>query len=107
MACTQAGKQPIWLKRALTQLGYHNIPSALSCDNMESIDLSENPRIGDRSKHIDIAYHFIRELVENGTITILHVPGEVNPADICTKALPGPKYEFLKSLIGISSASTV
>ena len=47
MACTQAAKQHIWLKRALTELGYHNIPSALSCDNMGSIDLSENLRIGD------------------------------------------------------------
>ena len=81
-------------------------PSALSCDNLGTINLTENPRISDRSKHIDIAYHFIRELVENGTITILHVPGEVNSADIYTKVLPGLQYEFLKLLIGISSAST-
>jgi hypothetical protein len=99
MACTQAAKQHIWLKRALTELGYHNIPSALSCDNMGSIDLSENPRIGDRSKHIDIAYHFIRELVEIGALTILHIPSKLNPADLCTKALPGPQHEFLKGLI--------
>ena len=99
MAYTQAAKQYIWLKQALTELGYHNIPSALSCDNMGSIDLSENPRIRDRSKHIDIAYHFIRELVEMGALTILHILSKLNPADLCTKALPGVQHEFLKSLI--------
>ena len=89
----------------MSKLGCHYIHSALSCDNLGAIDLTENQRIGDRSKYIDIAYHFIHELIENGTIMILHVPGEVNPADICTKALPGPQYEFLKSLIGILSES--
>ena len=111
MACSQAAKYHIWLECALTklscetELSCHYIHSALSCDNLGTIDLTENPRIGDRSKHIDIAYYFICELGENGTITILHVPGKVNPTDICTKALSGPQYEFLKSLIGISSAS--
>ena len=66
---------------------------------MGSIDYSENPRIGNRSKHIDIAYYFIRELVEMGALTILHIPSKLNPTDLCTKALPGPQYEFLKSLI--------
>ena len=89
----------------MSKLGCHYIHSALSCDNLGTIDLTENQRIGDRSKYIDIAYYFICELIENGTITILHVPGEVNPANICTKALPSPQYAFLKSLIGISSAS--
>ena len=99
MACTQAAKQYIWLKRALTELGYYNIPSALSCDNMESIDLSENLRIGDQSKHIYIAYHFICELVKMEALTILHIPSKLNPTDLCTKALPGLQHEFLKSLI--------
>ena len=99
MPCTQAAKQHIWLKRALTELGYYNISSTLSCDNMGSIDLSENPRIGDQSKHINIAYHFICKLVEMGALTILHILSKLNPTDLCTKALPSPQYEFLKSLI--------
>ena len=90
MACSQAVKHHIWLEWALSELGCHYIHSALSCDNLGTIDLTKNPCIGDRSKHIDIAYHFVHELVENGKITILHVPGEVNPVDICPKALPGP-----------------
>ena len=96
MVCTQAAKHHIWLERALIELCYHNIPSALSCDNKGSIDLTENARIGDRSKHIDIAYHFIRELVENGALTILHIPSKLNPADLCTKAYHGLKTGQLK-----------
>ena len=45
----------------------------------------------------------IRELVENGTITILNIPSDFNLAHICTMALPGPKYEFLETLIGLTS----
>ena len=94
MAYSQAAKHYMWLQQVLTELGYetelgyHYIYSALSCNNLSTIDLTENLCIGDRSKHIDITYHFIHELVEHGTITILHVPGKVNPTDICTKALP-------------------
>ena len=88
-----------------TELSCHYIHSALFCNNLGTIHLTENLRIGDKSKHIDIAYHFIHELVEKRTIIILHVPSEVNPADICTKVLPSLQYEFLKSLIEILSVS--
>lgn len=90
-----SAKQQIWLQNALRELSIKDIPSALSCDNVSSIDLSHNPRISDRSKH-NIAYHHIRELVNSGILTLLHIPGERNPADICTKALPGPRFSYLK-----------
>ena len=52
MACSQAAKHHIWLEHALTELGCQTEPdyiySALSCDNLGTIDLTENPRIGDR-----------------------------------------------------------
>ena len=71
----------------MNELGLKDIPSALSCDNNGAKDLAHNPRVGDCSKHIDIAYHFTRELVEKGELTILRIDSDDNPADICTKAL--------------------
>nr|GEV85812.1 zinc finger, CCHC-type [Tanacetum cinerariifolium] len=56
--------------------------------NCGAIALGRNPVFHRRSKHIDIRYHFIRECVENGHINVEHVSGELQTADILTKALP-------------------
>ena len=64
------------------------------CDNQGTIDLVRNPRISDRSKHIDIAYHHVRDLYTTGKLTPQHIPGTDNPADICTKMLSGPKFKI-------------
>ena len=87
MALCMAAKQYIWLKNALNELALKDIPSALSCDNNGANDLAYNPRVGDSSKHINVQYHFTKELVEHGELTILHIDSDDNPADICTKAL--------------------
>ena len=82
-----AAKQHIWLKNALNELGLKHIPSALSYDNNSINDLAHNPRVGDYSKHIDVQYHFTRELVECSELMILRIDSNDNSADICTKAL--------------------
>ena len=88
MSLSNTAKHHLWTMRALKELLKDFIPEAIRCDNTGAIDISENHRINDRSKHIDIHYHFVRELVEAGTITVLHIDGKDNLADVCTKALP-------------------
>jgi len=63
------------------------------------MNLTNNPRISDKSKHIDIAYHHIRDLVEKGDINLFHVASEDNLADICTKALPRPQFCNLREKV--------
>jgi hypothetical protein len=58
------------------------------CDNKAPIDIAYNHKIVERSKHIDIAYHLVRENVESGRISLLQVESAENLADICTKELP-------------------
>lgn len=60
-----------------------------------AIDLANNPKLNDATKHIDISYHSTRELVEDGFLTLAHVPSSNNLADICTKGVPGPRLEHL------------
>lgn len=57
------------------------------CDNMSAINISKNLVLHSRTKHIDIRYHFIRELVESGTVQIDHITTENQIADIFTKVL--------------------
>nr|GEZ36466.1 ribonuclease H-like domain, reverse transcriptase, RNA-dependent DNA polymerase [Tanacetum cinerariifolium] len=89
MAATGAACQALWLKRLLSELtGWEEERITLKVDNILAIALVRNPVFLGRSKHIDIRYHFIRECVENGHINVEHVSGELQRADILTKALP-------------------
>ena len=72
----------MWLKNNLNKLGLKDIPSTLSYDNNGVNDLAYNPQVRDRSKHLDIQYHFTRELVKHGKLTILYINSNNNPADI-------------------------
>ena len=60
-------------------------PVVVHVDNKGAIDLAKNPVHHDRSKHIDIKYHFIRDCVKNNNIQIVHVPTVENVADLMTK----------------------
>lgn len=95
MALAMCVKQHIWMQRGIKEFIKTPVPSAVFCDNMAAIDIANNPKLNDRTKHIDIAYHFTRQYVEDGTIQLLHVASKDNLADICTKALPRPTYSHL------------
>ena len=97
MAISMTAKHYLWTTRAITELLGKPIPAAIRNDNTGALDICSNHRINDRSKHIDIHYHWIRELVEHGQITIIHVDTKDNLADICTKPLARPTHEYLIS----------
>jgi hypothetical protein len=70
-------------------------------DNQGTIAMTENPIISDRSKHINVKYHFARDLVEDKTIKITYCPTQHNIADIFTKSLPRPQHQYLTGLLGL------
>ncbi|GJS49538.1 zinc finger, CCHC-type containing protein [Tanacetum coccineum] len=102
MAATAAAYQALWLKRLLSELtGWEEERITLKVDNVSAIALVRNPVFHGRSKHIDIRYHFIRECVENGHINVEHVSGELQRADILTKALPRLKFVTMRQMLGV------
>ncbi|GJZ35810.1 zinc finger, CCHC-type containing protein, partial [Tanacetum coccineum] len=102
MAATAAACQALWLKRLLSELtGWEEERITLKVDNVSAIALVRNPVFHGRSKHIDIRYHFIRECVENGHINVEHVSGELQRADILTKALPRLKFVTMRQMLGV------
>src|SRR5690606_19148660 len=87
MALSLTCRHFVWLKNAIKELLKLDIPSVLFCDNSAAIDIAHNPKVNDRSKHIDIAYHYTRERVQEGEVALLPIPSADNLADICTKGL--------------------
>ena len=60
----------------------------LFADNQGSIALAGNPQHHARTKHIDIQYHYVRELILNQHVNLIYCPTEIMAADILTKPLP-------------------
>jgi hypothetical protein len=61
----------------------------------------KNPRLHERSKHIDVCYHFVRDLVEQGTLDVVHVPTADMVADGMTKFLQQVAFERFKNQLGV------
>lgn len=102
MAATMTACQGIWLRRLLSEITGQKVPPVeMYVDNKSALELMKNPVFHGRSKHIDIRFHFIRECVEEGKITVTHVGSKEQKADILTKPLGRIKHEEMKSLIGV------
>ena len=88
MAASQATREAIWMRKILVgSFGSHLDPTVIHCDNQSCIKLLINPVFHDRSKHIDIRYHHIRDCVQRKIMLIQYIPIEDQDADILMKAL--------------------
>jgi hypothetical protein len=72
-------------------------------DNKSAIELAKNPVHHERSKHIDVRYHSIREYIKKNEVRVTHVPSNDQAADIFTKALSRPLFENCRRKLGMMS----
>ncbi|KAJ0530831.1 putative RNA-directed DNA polymerase [Helianthus annuus] len=91
-----------WLRNLLLEL-HHPISRAslVYCDNISAIYLSGNPVQHQRTKHIELDIHFVREQVQKGYIRVLHVPSRHQIADIFTKGLPRILFDDFRTSLSI------
>ena len=89
-----------WLKE-VKLINLTNNYATILVDNLGAKDLSENATHHERTKHIDIAYHFIRNNIENEDIKVVHIPDKLQLADPLTKGLHKPKLDWFKEAIGL------
>jgi hypothetical protein len=105
VALSEAGREVCWLRNLLFELGYpQNSPTLVKGDNDGSIMMAHNPQLNNRSKHIGIRWHWVRELVEHNILTIQSCRDPEQTADALTKALPRPKHQRHVLEMGLTSA---
>ena len=86
IAITDMCTEVLFIKMLLETMGIEvQLPIQIYADNVGALFLAENAGTSQRTKHIDIRYHFIRDLIENGTIQINFIKTTDNDADIYTK----------------------
>jgi hypothetical protein len=102
VAATSGACQGIWLRRLLGELlGHDDGAIELRVDNKSAIALTKNPVFHDRSKHIQIRFHFIRQCVEDGDIDVQYVRTADQLSDALTKSLGRVQLQELRRRIGI------
>ncbi|GKD03079.1 hypothetical protein Tco_1178053 [Tanacetum coccineum] len=97
----KACQQALWMKQALVDYDINLDDILVLCDNKSAIDLSKNPVLHSRTKHIEIRHHFLRDNVQKGTISIEKVSSEDNIADIITKPLKRESFNLLRLGLGL------
>jgi hypothetical protein len=71
------------------------------CDNQSFIKMTENPVFHDRSKHIEIRYHFICDMVQRGALKLQYISTDEQVVDVMTKPLSRVKFEHFRDKLGI------
>ncbi|KAJ3701279.1 hypothetical protein LUZ61_004984 [Rhynchospora tenuis] len=92
----------IWLRKLLKDMNFaRDQPTEIRVDNKSAIELAKNPVHHERSKHIDIRFHFIREHVKDGDVELTHVASREQVADIFTKPLGVELFNRFKKMLGM------
>ncbi|MCO5600619.1 hypothetical protein L7F22_054734 [Adiantum nelumboides] len=106
VAASEACKEAIWLGRLVIDLGIKEETPMLHCDSQSAIQLARNPVYHSKTKHVDVNYHFIREMVEDKQVQLVKVHTTNNPTDLLTKGLPGESFAHCRKLLGVGSYMT-
>lgn len=91
----------MWLRRFVTDLGVNLVDAVVLCDNSGAVHLAKNPSHHENTKLIRVMLYFIRDVVKKKEVAVREVDTLENAADMLTKALPRPKFEFCLELLNV------
>ena len=102
VAACLASCEAVWLRKLLSDLfDLQMDTTCIHCDNQSCVNFSENPMFHDKSKHIKIKYHYIRDMVQRGEVKLQYVATEEHIADVLTKPLARLKFEYFREKLGV------
>jgi len=99
MALSDTCQQIAWIQSLFQELGYDLAPTPICGDNQGSIFIRSVQE--QRTKHIDIQYHYICECIEDDKVSVYFIPGMENPADMFTKNLGAIDFLHFRKHLGI------
>jgi hypothetical protein len=106
IAVSEASKELLWLKILACELGFKQDKYVLFYDNQSAIHLSKNASFHLRSKHIEVRYHWIRNVLSSKQLQFEKVHTDDNGADMLTKVVIRAKLDVCRQLAGILPVSS-
>jgi hypothetical protein len=109
IATSTTSREAVWLRKLLSDLLRSELePTVIHCDNQKQcIKLTENPVFHDRSKHIEMRYHYIRDMIQKKVLSLQYVPTAEQTADIFTKPLPLIKFAYFRDKLGVAENTSL
>lgn len=104
VALSTASKEIVYLRRFLKEMGFDALvdgPTELFSDNLSAQKLAKNPVFHNRTKHIDIKSHYVRDVVEKEILALKYIPTDKMTADIFTKNLKKIKHKEFSTMLGL------
>jgi histone deacetylase 1/2 len=101
MALSEGVSEAVWLRRLVEELGGGNQPVKLLVDSQSAISIAHNPTYHNRTKHMNIHFHFVREKVKSRDVVVEFVPSKEQAADFFTKALCGDTHWTNMEMLGM------
>ena len=77
------------------------------CDNSSTIKFAKNPVMHGRSKHVDVHFHFLRDLTKDGEVELVHCGTQEQVADLMTKSLKLDAFQKLREKLGVCDVRDV
>jgi hypothetical protein len=90
VACSTAVQEAVWLKRFIEHLGFASdsgSPVMIHCDSQAALAYTKDPKYHSKTKHIDIRYHYVRDMIAKNEVTVQYIPTGQMLADPFTKPL--------------------
>ncbi|GAB2294239.1 hypothetical protein Dimus_038287 [Dionaea muscipula] len=101
IAITDCFKEAIWIQGLLKEISVLDRNCTVYTDSQSALHLCKNPVHHERTKHVDVRFHFVRDIIAAGTLDISKVPTEDNPADMGTKIVTYGKFRHCLELLHI------
>ena len=102
IAASVASREAVWLQKLLAGIFDLELePTLIHCDNQSCVRLSKNLVFHGKSKHLEIKYHYIRDMVQRGVVELRYISTDEQIVDIVTKPLSRGKYEYFRDKLGV------
>jgi hypothetical protein len=108
IATSAASREAVWLMKLLSDLFSSELePTFIHCDNQSCIKLTENPVFHDRSKHIEMRYHYVRDMAQKNVLSIQYVLTAEQTTYIFTKPLSLTKFVYFCDKLGVAENASL
>eukprot|EP00253_Pinus_taeda_P028556 PITA_28556 len=102
MAATHECKEAVWFQRLCSSMALVQEAIRIDCDSQSAIFLEKDPTYHSKTKHIDVQYHFVRDMIEGKNVLLVKVDTLKNTVDALTKSVSSEKFSWCRETMGIS-----